>query len=131
MRQRVVYILIALAVIAMGIASRKFGSELPAFIATYAGDTLWAMVVFLMHSAAAPRLPVWMRAGLALLAAFCVEISQLYHAPWIDSIRNTTPGSLVLGHGFLWSDLVCYTAGIAIAAAIEFVVVRFKTKAES
>ncbi len=41
-----------------------------------------------------------------------VELSQLYHAPWIDSIRQTTLGGLILGFGFLWSDLACYALGV-------------------
>jgi hypothetical protein len=32
---------------------------------------------------------------------------------WIDGIRSTTLDGLVLGFGFLWSDLVCYLVGIA------------------
>ena len=42
-----------------------------------------------------------------------VEESQLYHASWIDSIRGTTLGALVLGHGFLWSDLPATPPGSA------------------
>ena len=52
--------------------------------------------------------------------AILVETSQLYHATWIDSIRQTTLGGLVLGFGFLWTDLACYAVGIAIAAVIEW-----------
>ena len=47
-----------------------------------------------------------------------VEISQLYHAPWIDSIRQTTLAALILGFGFLWSDLVCYAAGVSLGILI-------------
>ena len=62
------------------------------------------------------------RAAISLALAFLVEISQLYHAPWIDSIRQTTLGGLVLGFGFLWTDFVCYSVGIAtgVAGAIAF-----------
>jgi hypothetical protein len=53
--------------------------------------------------------------------SFCViiEVSQLYHAPWIDSIRGTTLGALVLGHGFVWSDLACYAVGVGLGILIE------------
>jgi hypothetical protein len=47
-------------------------------------------------------------------------MSQLYHAPWIDSNRGTTLGALVLGHGFVWSDLACYAVGVGLGASIEF-----------
>lgn len=31
---------------------------------------------------------------------FVIEFSQLYHAEWIDQIRDTSLGGLVLGYGF-------------------------------
>ena len=43
----------------------------------------------------------------------------MYHAPWIDSIRRTTPGGLVLGFDFVWSDLACYAVGVGLGILIE------------
>ena len=48
-----------------------------------------------------------------------VEVGQLYHAPWIDSIRRTTLGGLVLGFDFVWSDLACYAVGVGLGVLIE------------
>ncbi len=58
-------------------------------------------------------------ACLALLFSFSIEISQLYHATWIDSLRATKLGGLILGYGFLWSDLVCYSIGIGVGLLLE------------
>ena len=111
---------IALAlVIAAGLGSRVFGHSLPAIVATYGGDTLYATMVFVGLALLAPR---WSTGRLALAALACscaIEMSQLYHAPWIDAIRATRPGALVLGYGFLWSDLACYVAGVALGAAAD------------
>ncbi|HYW12873.1 MAG TPA: DUF2809 domain-containing protein, partial [Longimicrobium sp.] len=60
-------------------------------------------------------------AGIISLA---VELGQLYHAPWIEAVRHTRLGGLVLGFGFLWSDLACYAVGIALAALIDRAIVR-------
>ncbi|MCY7330065.1 MAG: DUF2809 domain-containing protein [Saprospiraceae bacterium] len=38
-------------------------------------------------------------------------MGQLYHAPWMDGLRVTRLGGLILGFGCLWSDLGCYTLG--------------------
>jgi len=92
---------------------------LPAFLAEYAGDTLWALMLFLLVSTLLAGQPVRARAVISLALAFLVEISQLYHAPWIDSIRQTTLGGLVLGFGFLWTDLVCYSVGVMIGVIAE------------
>ena len=63
-------------------------------------------------------------AGRALVIVFAVEFSQLYHAPWADAIRGTWLGGLVLGSGFLWSDLACYTIGVGVAAGVDVRLVR-------
>lgn len=97
-----------------GLASRAKGVALPEFVATYAGDTLWALLVFWLMRFLKPSLPVLQSAGAALIFAFFIEFSQLYQAPWINHIRATTLGGLVLGFGFQFSDLVCYTVGVGV-----------------
>jgi hypothetical protein len=67
-------------------------------------------------------------AGAALLFSIAIEVSQLYHAPWIDAIRATVPGALALGFTFLWSDLVCYGCGIALGAIAESVARRLRSR---
>jgi len=99
------------------------GTCLPAFLAEYAGDTLWALMLFLLVSTLLAGRPIAMRATISLALAFLVEISQLYHVPWIDAIRQTTLGGLVLGFGFLWTDLVCYSIGVMIGVIAEWAIV--------
>ncbi len=110
--------LIAL-VVCLGIGSRRFAAHLPALVAAFAGDTLWALAAFLGIGLLLPRASTATIALLALAFAFAIEASQLYHAPWIDSIRGTTLGGLVLGFQFVWSDLACYTVGVAIGVIAE------------
>ena len=118
-RIRFVYLLAAIVVVIAGLASRRYRGQLPAFVVEYAGDTLWALMVFLLVSTLLAGRPILLRAVITLALAFLVEISQLYHAPWIDSIRQTTLGGLVLGFGFLWTDLVCYSVGVLIGVIAE------------
>jgi hypothetical protein len=110
--------LIALAIV-LGLGSRRFAARLPGFVAAYAGDTLWALVAFLGIGLLLPRASTGMVAILAMVFSVLIEISQLYHAPWIDSIRRMTLGGLVLGYGFLWSDLACYSVGVGLGVVIE------------
>ena len=65
------------------------------------------------------------------IRSYSIEISQLYHAPWIDAIRNTILGGLILGFGFLWSDLVCYTIGIIIGIIIDIMINKTNIKVMS
>lgn len=123
-RTRITFFLCAIAVMFVGLASRRYQTVLPKFIGEYAGDTLWALMLFLLVSTLLAGRTVMSRATISLVLAFLVEISQLYHAPWIDGIRDTTLGGLVLGFGFLWTDLVCYTVGIIIGAVAECGILR-------
>jgi hypothetical protein len=118
-RSRAVYATALLVVIAAGLGSRVFGRTLPAFVATYAGDTLYATMMFVALGVLAPRATTARLAAAAFAICCAIEASQLYHAPWIDAIRATLPGALVLGSGFLWSDLACYGVGVALGAGIE------------
>ena len=103
----------------VGLASRRFRQHLPLFIGGYSGDVLWALMLFLVVSFVLAGRTLIQRCIVSLVLAFAVEVSQLYHAPWIDDIRSTTLGGLVLGFGFLWSDLVCYLVGISAGVLAE------------
>ncbi|MCL4864340.1 MAG: DUF2809 domain-containing protein [Gemmatimonadales bacterium] len=119
MRAFPLYAALAALTIVAGLASRRFPHFLPAFVARYAGDTLWAAMVFWLLAMLWPRARTRGLAIGALGIAVGVEISQLYHAGWIDAIRQTRLGALALGSGFLWSDLACYAVGVGVAAGVD------------
>jgi hypothetical protein len=103
----------------LGIGSRRYAPFLPTFMAAYAGDTLWALVAFLAIALVLPGASTLLTGCLAMSFSVAIELSQLYHAPWIDHIRQTTLGALILGFGFLWSDLACYAVGVGLGVMID------------
>ncbi|WP_216848979.1 DUF2809 domain-containing protein [Pedobacter sp. L105] len=108
-RIRSTYALLVIIVIALGILSRKVAAIPP-----ITGDVLYAVMMFLIIRFLLIRLNYKTVALISLSICYCIELSQLYQAPWINQIRNTTLGGLVLGHGFLWSDMIAYTVGTVI-----------------
>ncbi len=116
-RNRIVYIIAIISVIILGLASRRY--SLSPFIAAYVGDILWALMVFLIVGFIFPTFSIFKIAIIAISFSFCIEFSQLYHEPWIDEIRQNKFIALIIGRGFLWSDLICYTLGITIGSLIE------------
>lgn len=120
-RNRLLYLILIIIVMILGLLSRKI-ENLPEIISLYSGDILWALMVFLIISFIFNKKSTIFTISWAIIFSYSIEISQLYHAPWIDAIRNTTLGSLILGFGFLWSDLVCYTIGILIGIVIDIII---------
>ncbi|RSK44175.1 ribosomal maturation YjgA family protein [Hymenobacter perfusus] len=118
-RSRGLYVVLAGGTVLLGLASRRFGPWLPAFVAAYAGDALWALLVFWLVGWGRPRWSSRRVAAWALGFAVLIEISQLWQPPWLLAVRGTMLGGLVLGHGFLWSDLLCYAAGVATGYVVE------------
>ena len=123
-RNRLLYLLGCGILIVLGLSSRRFARSLPNFIATYAGDTLWALVIFTGFGFLFTRWPTRRVFIVALLFCYAVETSQLYHAPWIDTIRDTRLGGLMLGYGFLWSDIACYIVGVSLGGLLEMLVMK-------
>lgn len=111
---------VAVAVtIAAGLGSRAVAAHLPWWLAKNAGDALYATMVFFALGCAWPAMTTRRAAVIALAFSCAIEASQAYHAPWLDAVRATLPGRLVLGQGFHAFDLVCYAIGVAIGVAIE------------
>ncbi len=106
--------------IALGLASRRWpGVLFPDALGKYPGDALWALMVMFGWACLWPRMGPVRLAALALATSFAVEFSQLYQAPWINAIRSTTPGHLVLGSRFGAMDLVAYAVGVACGLGLD------------
>jgi hypothetical protein len=116
---RLVYLILVPIVIVTAFATRSGSPFIPAFVAEYGSDTLWTFMAFMVIRLAAPRWAIWKSAALALAISYACEVSQLYHAPWIDTIRSYRLGVVLLGNYFVWSDLVCYTVGVLFGAFSE------------
>ncbi|WP_441477796.1 DUF2809 domain-containing protein [Bosea sp. 2KB_26] len=129
LRSRTTMITLCLATIAAGLLLRRFGMglSLPFGIVKYGGSLLWGTMVYLLLAVIAPRRPASWLAILAALIALGVELSRLYHTPWLDAFRLTTPGALLLGRVFSLWNLVAYGAGIALGSGIDRLIGRVRS----
>lgn len=118
-RSRPRYLLAILLIILIGLPTRLIPQHLPAFCIYYAGDALWALAIFLMLGFVAPAASTRRLVIIALLITYAIEFSELYQADWINQLRSIKLIALVLGHTFLWVDLVSYTVGILAGALLE------------
>ncbi len=113
-KARLIYTFLFLITIGIGLISREI-----AIIPLWIGDALWAVMIFWLMALLFPSFQVIRLMLVSLAICYVVEISQLYQAEWINELRRTLPGRLILGQGFLWSDLWAYTIGVFTAGVIQ------------
>lgn len=125
-RNSIKYLLFAIAVMLLGLSSRRFSGYLPHWLNLYLGDVLWALMIYFMVAFLFRKRKISSVALGAGLFSYLIEFSQLYHAQWIDALRKTRLGGLILGYGFLWSDLASYTLGIGFGVLLEVFVIKYR-----
>ena len=106
---RICYLSGIAVLIALGLLSRRVK-----FVPAACGDALWAMMVYCCFRIVLIRKPMIISAVAALITSFAIEFSQMLTPDWLVKIRSTFLGHMLLGQGFLWSDLLAYTIGIAV-----------------
>jgi len=113
-KSRITYFILIITTIILGLLSRHIAG-VPLFI----GDVLWGLMVYFIVRFMFTRWTLKWVAIASLLFCYAIEFSQLYQAPWINNIRHTVLGGLILGETFLWGDMLSYTAGVCIGILIE------------
>ena len=127
-RKFLTYFVLVIIVMLLGLSSRYFSAHFPKWINLYLGDILWALMIYLLFGLLFRSKQIRWIAAAALLFSFSIELSQLYHSQWIDNLRATGIGGLVLGYGFLWSDLLSYSIGIGIGIFLDKITIHFSRR---
>jgi len=122
-KARLPYIITFIIVIALGLLSRKMAA-----IPLWVGDVLWALMVYLLVRALFINSSLKHVVLISLLFCFVIEFSQLYQAPWINQLRSTTLGHLILGQGFLWGDLLAYVVGVGLGYGLSMAGMLIRNK---
>jgi Protein of unknown function (DUF2809) len=112
---------LCLSIVICGLALRGFGHGLglPPALVKYGGSVLWGTMVFFLVAIAASRLS---RRSVALISASIavgVELFRLVHAPWLDALRLTVAGALLLGRVFSAWNMLAYGFGIAFGMLLD------------
>jgi len=107
-------------VVATGLAVHLIGSG-P--IADFAGDALYAVMVYLAIAAVFARTASWAVGAAAVAVCTLIELFQLTGLPgsWAEAFW---PVRLMLGAGFDARDLIAYAVGAAAATLCDLVLRR-------
>lgn len=108
-----------LAVVGLGLGSRSGHAAIPMWIADHAGDALWSVCAFVGFAWIRPDARSRSLCAAALITSFSVEVSQMVEVDWLDELRRTVPGRLLLGQGWQWLDLPRYVVGVLLAVTAD------------
>jgi len=117
-RHRLHYLGLIFFTIIVGLFSRTKYLPYPDFM--WVGDVFYGLLIFFIIGFLYPDRSKSGVGTAAFMLCCLIEFSQLYQADWIVLLRETKMGSLILGHGFLWSDLLAYAVGVVLGMAIEW-----------
>lgn len=82
----------------------------------------WSLLASIFLPAAKP-----LRIALAVLIITCIiEFMQLWHPPFLESIRSTRMGATLLGNSFTWLDFPHYLLGSVIAYLLLYLISKSK-----
>ncbi|MDR7382896.1 DUF2809 domain-containing protein [Promicromonospora iranensis] len=115
LRRRVVAALAAGMTVAAGLSVR---SVLGGDLAKYAGDALYALLIFWLVLVVAPRSRAWVAAAVAFGVSVTVELFQLTGVP-AELGAHSTLARLVLGTTFNAPDLPFYALGAVLGWALH------------
>lgn len=113
-RKRWLYFILIMLTIPLGLATRWCQQYFPHVIDVYGGDAFSATCIFWGIRFLYPTKPLHRVALISYIICVLIELQQLYQAPWAVAFRNNVIVGIFLGHGFLWSDLVCYAVGVVL-----------------
>ncbi|MGH1339644.1 MAG: DUF2809 domain-containing protein [Aureispira sp.] len=125
-RNRIVYLCLIVITIILGLISRSH--LIPEIIYPYLGDYLYALMIFWIVGFLLSKTSSLQVVVISIAVCYGIETLQLYQADWITHIRSHRIGGLILGHGFLWSDLASYTLGGITGYVLETIYPKKDTK---
>ena len=125
MRQKIIYLTLFIFCTWLALATRSHHEWFPHLVVVYGGDIIWAgmFVFFLRIFFTKP--PLWKLALINYALGVVDEVSQLNQSPFMLYLRSFTLGRLMLGVGFLWSDIVCYAIGTILGFCIAWLIEKY------
>lgn len=118
LRRRTAPAVAAVVTVAAGLSVR---SVLGGDLAKYAGDALYALLIFWLVLVVAPRTRAWVAAVVAFAVSAAVELFQLTGVP-AELGAHSALARLVLGTTFNAPDLPFYAVGAALGWALYLTV---------
>jgi hypothetical protein len=80
----------------LALYARHYALTHPSSPFDFVGDALWALVVFSAAGLFFPTISTWHATAWAFLIPSLFELGELYQLPWLEPLRGTSLGLVVL-----------------------------------
>jgi len=113
--------------IPVGLSTKFYHGPLEQWVYLYLGDIFYPMFWYFLIRLVWPRFSIFSCAVSVLGFCTLIEFSQLWNSRFLQIIRHTFVGAVLLGSGFDWLDFVYYAVGVGLAVGIDQWEVKRKT----
>ncbi len=125
MKRKVLYAILFVFCIWLALATRSHKAWFPDLVIIYGGDIIWAGMFVFFVRIFFTKTPLWKIAFINYILGILDELSQLNQGSFMLYLRSFKLGRLMLGVGFLWSDIVCYGIGTLIGWCIAVIIEKY------
>ncbi len=125
MKRKLLYTILFVFCVWLALATRSHKVWFPNLVVVYGGDIIWAGMFVFFVRIFFPDTPLWKISVVIYILGVLDEFSQLNQGLFMQYLRSFTIGRLMLGVGFLWSDIVCYGIGTLIGWGITVLIEKY------
>ncbi len=111
---RVALLLTIIPIFVLGLTSKFYPGPGHKWFNNYFGDFLYQIFLILLVTFVWPQAsPAWTSLGVFIFNC-AIEFLQLWQPPFLQAIRATLFGRLLLGNSFVWDDFLYYGGGCTL-----------------
>jgi hypothetical protein len=103
------------ALVPLGLFTRYYDGWAADFVNYSLGGVIYVTFWCLLVSLIFPGAPRGKVCGWVVVITSLLECLQLWHPPWLEQLRSSLAGQMLLGTTFVWTDFIGYLAGGFIA----------------
>jgi len=118
MKFRPLLFLTLLVVIPLGFATKFYYGPGQVWVQHYGGGVFYEIFWILVVTFLVPNIRTWFVAFFVFLGTSILEFLQLWHPPFLESLRSHFIGATFVGVGFDWWDFLYYALGCSLGYLI-------------
>ncbi len=117
--------------IPMGLYTKVYSGPFESWVNDSLGGVIYVVFWSLLGFLLAPKVKVWKTCLVVLLITSFLETLQLWHPPFLETIRRTFVGQALLGSCFTWLDFFHYIIGFCLSLLLIIYLKKIETKSSS